>query len=86
MSFKVLYGGLRSENNPAYSTGLYKFPVSGNGSNGTYALGNVPYVEGGVGIGNIFKIVRVDLIKRFTYLDHPGVGEYGLKLSLNPDF
>ena len=85
-SFKVLYGGLRNENNPAYSHRLYKFPVGGNGTNGTYALGNVPYIEGGVGIGNIFKFVRVDLIKRFNYLDHPGISEYGLKLSFNPDF
>jgi hypothetical protein len=85
-SFKVLYGGLRNENNPAYSSGLYKFPVGGNGTNGTYALGNVPYIEGGVGIGNIYKIIRVDLIKRFNYLDHPGIGEYGVKISFNPDF
>ena len=85
-SFKVLYGGLRNENNPAYTSGLYKFPVGGNGTNGTYALGNVPYVEGGVGIGNIFKLFRLDLIKRFNYLDHPGISEYGLKLSINPDF
>ncbi|MHB8206447.1 DUF5686 family protein [Mucilaginibacter sp.] len=85
-SFKVLYGGLRNENNPAYSSGLYKFPVGGNGTNGTYALGNVPYIEGGVGIGNIFKVLRVDMIKRFNYLDHPGIGEYGVKLSFIPDF
>ena len=85
-SLKVLYGGLRNENNPAYTSGLYKFPTGGGSVNGTYALGNTPYVEGGVGIGNIFKLFRLDVIKRFNYLDHPGISEYGLKLSINPDF
>lgn len=86
LSAKVLFGGLRNENNPTYSTGLYQFPIGTGGANGTYALGNKPYIEGGVGIGNIFKLVRVDLIKRFNYLDHPGISAYGVKFSISPDF
>jgi hypothetical protein len=86
LSFKVLYGGLRNENDPTKSTGLYRFPAAANGTYGTYALGNTPYVEAGVGIGNIFKVLRVDGIKRFNYLDHPGISTYGIKLSFNPDF
>lgn len=83
---KILFGGLRNENNPLYSSGLYNFPVAGNGANGTYALGSKPYIEAGVGIGNIFKFLRIDGIKRFNYLDHPGASRYGIKLSFNPDF
>lgn len=83
---KILFGGLRDENNPLYSSGLYNFPVAGNGANGTYALGSKPYIEAGVGIGNIFKFLRIDGIKRFNYLDHPGASRYGIKLSFNPDF
>lgn len=86
LSFKILYGGLRNENNPAITPGLYRFPTATNGAYGTYALGNTPYVEAGAGIGNIFKILRVDLIKRFNYLDHPGISPYSVKLSLSPDF
>ena len=86
LSFKVLYGGLRNENNPLYSTGLYSLPTAFSGQNGTFALGNTPYVEGGVGIGNIFKILRIDLIRRFDYLDHPGISTYVLKFSFDPDF
>ena len=86
LSFKALYGGLRNENNPLYSGNLYKFPLPANGTNGTYALGNVPYVEAGAGIGNIFKIMRLDLIKRFNYLDHPNISKYELKFSFTPDF
>jgi hypothetical protein len=86
LSLKILYGGLRNENNPFFSKNLYKFPSGTNGANGTYALGNVPYIEAGAGIGNIFKILRIDVIKRYNYLDHPGVAPYGIKFSLSPDF
>jgi hypothetical protein len=86
LSAKVLFGGLRNENNPLYSSNLFRFPVGGDGANGTYALGTKPYVEAGVGIGNIFKFLRIDGIKRFNYLDHPGAVEYGVKFSFNPDF
>lgn len=40
-------------------------------------LGTTPYVEAGVGIENIVNIFRIDLIKRFTYLNSPaGVGSF----------
>jgi hypothetical protein len=85
LSFKALYGGLRKENNPLYSTDLYKFPLPANGTNGTYALGKVPYLEAGVGVGNIFKIIRIDMIKRFNYLNHPNIPAYTVKFSFTPD-
>jgi hypothetical protein len=84
LSFKALYGGLRNENNPLYSGNLYKFPLPEDGTNGTYALGSVPYIEAGAGIGNIFKFLRIDMIRRFDYLNHPGVSPYGIKFNL-PD-
>jgi len=83
LSAKILYGGLRNENNPAYTPGLYQFPAS---SNGTYALGNTPYIEAGAGIGNIFKVFEVDVIRRFNYLDHPGAAPYAIKFSFYPVF
>jgi hypothetical protein len=55
-------------------------------SNGTYSFGHMPYLEGGLGVGNIFKILRIDIIKRFNYLDHPGITPFGLKLSFSPNF
>ncbi|MDB5112841.1 MAG: hypothetical protein JWR67_3955, partial [Mucilaginibacter sp.] len=85
LSFKMLYGGLRNENNPLYTKNLYQFPTGVNGANGTYALGNTPYIEVGAGIGNILKILRVDVVRRLNYLDHPGVSTYGIKVSFNPD-
>ena len=86
LSAKILYGGLRDENNPALSNGLYRFPPAINGAYGTNALDSTPYVEAGVGIGNIFKFLRVDVIRRFNYLDHPGASEYGIKFGFQPEF
>lgn len=80
LSAKILYGGLRAENDPAQSKGLYRFPPA------VYALGNTPYVEAGIGIGNILKCLRVDFIRRLTYLDHPGASTYGIKFSFQPEF
>lgn len=80
ISAKILYGGLRSENDPSQTKGLYSLPPE------VYALGNTPYVEAGVGIGNIFKCLRVDLIRRFNYLDHPDAHPYGIKFSFQPEF
>ncbi|WP_131536608.1 DUF5686 and carboxypeptidase-like regulatory domain-containing protein [Pedobacter nototheniae] len=86
VSFKALYGGLRNENNPALNSGLYQLPVYENGTPRTYALGNDPYMEGSVGVGNIFKLLRVDLVKRFNYLNHPEVSEWGIRARIKFDF
>jgi hypothetical protein len=86
LSAKILYGGLRAENNPALTNGLYRLPPAANGAYGTYVLGSTPYIEAGAGIGNIFKFLRVDVIRRFNYLNHPGASEYGVKFSFQPEF
>ena len=86
VSFKALYGGLRDENNPAITPGLYRLPDYENGAKRTYALGNDPYMEGSVGVGNIFKLLRVDLVKRFNYLNHPEVSEWGIRARVKFDF
>ncbi|MDB4999512.1 MAG: hypothetical protein JWR76_589 [Mucilaginibacter sp.] len=85
-SVKVLYGGVSDKNNPSIHPNLYQFPVDENGAPITYALGNKAYVEGSVGIENIFKFIRVDVVKRFTYLDHPGIAEWGVRTRVKFDF
>jgi Family of unknown function (DUF5686)/CarboxypepD_reg-like domain len=86
VSFKALYGGLRNQNNPNFQSGLYQLPVYENGAQRTYALGNEPYMEGSIGVGNIFKLLRVDLVKRFNYLNHPEVSEWGIRARVKFDF
>ncbi|KIO74783.1 membrane protein [Pedobacter lusitanus] len=86
VSFKALYGGLRDQNNPDMDPSLLQFPRNADGVQTTYVLGNQPYMEGSVGIGNIFKILRVDMVKRFTYLDNPVVSSWGIRARVKFDF
>ena len=82
---KVLWGGIRNENNPYISNDQLKLP---GGIAPTYPLGSTPYIEAGFGIANIFKLVRVDLIKRFTYLNHPDIPNpaIGIRARVKFDF
>jgi len=41
-----------------------------------------PYVEAGVGIENIFKFIRVDAVKRFSYLNNPRISKFGIRVSM----
>jgi len=89
---KILYGGLRPENNPALNPNQMKFPLEGETGSGrtgvysTYGLGSQPYIEAGVGIANILRVLRLDVVRRFTYLSHPGISTMGVRFSLGLDF
>jgi hypothetical protein len=82
---KVLYGGVRRENNPEYNSNLYRFPEV-NGVPTTYIFDKDPYIEASVGIANLFKFFRIDLVKRFTYLDHPNAPSLGIRGRFKFDF
>jgi len=79
VSFKSLWGGVRDENNPSIHSALYQLPVNGSGQPITSFMGRTPYIEGSVGIENIFKFIRVDLVRRFTYLNDPDVAKWGIR-------
>lgn len=82
---KVLFGGLRAENDPNKASDQMKFPLT-NGITETYSLDKTPYVEAGFGVANIFKLVRLDFIKRFTYLNHPDIAPWGIRFRTKFDF
>jgi hypothetical protein len=86
MSLKALYGGLRNENNPAINSAAMQFVRNADGIRITNSLGRDPYLEGSVGVGNIFKLLRVDVVKRFTYLDNPLVADWGIRARVKFDF
>jgi len=104
MTFKMIYGGLSDANDPNKNPGLIQFTnqIDENGEvildeNGdplkeTFTLRDKPYIEGSVGILNIFKVLRIDLVKRFTYLDNPniprmfGVDGLGLRARVYVEF
>jgi hypothetical protein len=85
-TLKVLYGNITDNNDPELHGELFKFPVETNGDPLTYSLERKPYIEASVGITNIFKIIRVDLIKRLSYMDHLNVTEYGVRARAKFDF
>ena len=72
-TFKAVYGRLSDSNNPALDNGLVNYTFNEDGDPLTYTFDGAPYMEGSIGITNIFKVLRVDLVKRLNYLDHPDV-------------
>ena len=86
VTFKALYGDVTQKNDPASNSDLFRLPVEPDGTPITYTLGKTPYIEGSIGIGNIFKFFRVDLVRRFTYLDNPNVSKYGVRMRFRFDF
>jgi hypothetical protein len=85
ISMKMLYGGVRDENKPTNDPSLIKYPVI-DGGPATFSLDKKPYIEGSVGITNIFKLIRVDLVKRFNYLENPYVASLGIRARFKFDF
>ncbi|MEM8906664.1 MAG: DUF5686 family protein, partial [Bacteroidota bacterium] len=80
VTFKGLYGQLTDANNPNLDPSLIQFETDENGVPTTYTLEDKPYIEVSVGVTNIFKFIRLDFIKRLTYLDNPNVPEmFGIK-------
>lgn len=80
LSCRGLFGNLNDRNNPALSDGLFQFPA------GSTVMGSKPYVEVGVGIENILKVLRVDYVWRLTYRDLPNIDKSGLRISLHMTF
>jgi Family of unknown function (DUF5686)/CarboxypepD_reg-like domain len=86
VSFKGLYGGLSEENRPSEDNQLLRFPVDSDGRTMTRTLETQPYVEASVGISNIFRLFRLDYVRRMTYTDLPGVSKWGLRARFKIDF
>lgn len=81
--FNGIYGGLTEKNNPDLTKGLFVLPK------GTSALGNMPYMEVGVGIENIFRLFRLVYFYRITQRDQDlgWLGKWGgLRFGVYVDF
>lgn len=86
LTVKALWGSVDQRNRPNGENDLLSYPLYDDGSRMSYTLESKPYVEGSVGIANIFRLVRVDLVRRFTYLDHPNVSEWGVRMRIRMEF
>lgn len=86
VSFKALYGSVSAGNIPSEQNRLLKFPVDAAGKALTSPLGTLPYMEASAGIGNLFGFLRLDYIRRLSYLQHPGIQKWGIKIMFDVDF
>ena len=87
ITFKTIYGGLDQQNIPGAHQNTFLFPVDKiTGLPTTFTFNHGPYMEASVGIGNIFKVLRVDLVRRLNYLDNPDVSKYAVRFKMRFEF
>lgn len=73
ISFKGIYGSLSSDNDPNRNPDEIQYSLDELGGVTTFSLDGQPYLEASFGLTNIFRALRVDIVKRFNYLDHPNM-------------
>ena len=85
ISCRGLYGNLSDKNRPdPLNTGtLFKFPYE---NDNYHYMTSTPYVEVAVGIENIFKVLRIDYVRRLTYCNLPGIDKEGVRIRLHVQF
>lgn len=85
ITFRGMYGHLSEKNRPdPLNTGeLFKLPYE---YDEYHYMGKMPYMEIGVGIANIFKVLRVDYVHRLTYRDLPGIDKWGIRIQFHVEF
>lgn len=80
-SFRGFWGHLSDKNNPTKNNELFQFPTATH-----LNMTSTPYMEVGVGIDNIFKILRLDYVWRLTYRSNPNINKSGLRIALHFTF
>jgi hypothetical protein len=85
ITFKTLYGTISEQNRPSRRNGLLNFPRDENGNTLTKSLDQQPYFEASIGISNIFKLIRIDYIRRLSYLDYK-VQNWGIRANAKLEF
>ncbi len=74
-TFKAVIGSVRDENLAANQLNAYN-PLEMENYNGFRAPSNAPYMEAGIGVENILKLIRIDALWRLNYLDNPQAGKF----------
>ncbi|MDR0938282.1 MAG: DUF5686 and carboxypeptidase regulatory-like domain-containing protein [Mediterranea sp.] len=81
---RALWGTLTDKNNPFKSDNpeLFHFPMR-DGQYTSFVMDpKVPYVEASVGIFNIFKLLHVEFVHRFTYRNNPNINKNGVRFMV----
>jgi hypothetical protein len=90
----MLWGKLTDKNNPFLNpddSKLYYFPghfdSDGNYEYSSYVMDpKKPYCEVYFGINNIFKVLRVQAVRRLTYMDNVNAKKWGIRVMLRLTF
>jgi hypothetical protein len=82
LTLRGIWGSLSDKNNPANRDDIFLFPSDAL----CQPMGNKPYMEAGVGIDNIFTILRVDYVWRLNYREHAGTDRRGVRIQLHFNF
>lgn len=80
--FRGLYGHLSDKNKPWFNDELYSFPEISE----TRTMSGRPYMEAGVGVDNVFKVLRVDYVWRLTYRNNPNACKGGVRIAMHFTF
>ena len=70
-SGKIVYGRISDENLDQNDSELLRFP-----KDAIYSLESEPYAEVSAGVENIFKLLRIEVVKRLTHLDNPNINTF----------
>ncbi len=84
--FKLLYGNVRPENRPENNPNVFLLPRDEQGNATTFTLERKPYMEVSAGVENILNVLRVEYVRRLSYLNHPDIDKGGIRFSLKVDF
>ncbi len=87
LTLRGIWGSLSDKNNPIRDSqnqqqDLFVFPVDVP----CQPLDGTPYMEAGIGLDNIFTILRVDYVWRLTRREHAGADRHGIRIQLHFNF
>ncbi len=81
--FRGIWGRLSDDCNPAMHPDLLRFPADA----GLTRLDHGPYMEVSIGIENIFKVLRIDYVRRLNYLKVPyKIDRSGIRIAVQFSF
>ena len=81
VTFKIFWGALDRHNQPEHNPDLFRFP------DGTFPLDpKRPYMEASFAIDNIFKVLRIDFIRRLSYFENPNIPSWSVRFRIRPSF
>lgn len=85
ISCRGMFGNLSDKNrpDPLNTSTLFKFPYE---NDSYHYLNSEPYVELAVGVENIFRVLRIDYVRRLTYRNYPGIDKDGVRIKLHVQF